>query len=227
MKNEILILDKEKGRKIAEEYFSKICGFEKNKRISEKRIKKSMDLLQDIDDQLNIKILISEYEGNCFLGTELNLDEITFKCDVFSQIQPDDVIKIYIYLLTVGDLDIQGVPMSKKIYYDIWQTAYMDMGRDLLDEYIKEIQEVQNIYVSESFAPGFFGIPSNDIEKFSKILEPSKIDMQIVNSGSMIPQKSYAGFTIVTSKPLDIPKKDCKHCEARGVNCMYCRGGEC
>jgi hypothetical protein len=224
MKNEILILDKEQGREVAEEYFSKICGFNKSKRISEKRIKSSKDLLEDIDKQLNIKVLISEYDGNCMLDAGLNLDEITFNSDIFSQIQPEEAIKVYAYILTVGDLETEDVPMSKKIYYDIWQTAYMDMGRDLLKKYIEERQEVENIYVSESLAPGFYGMPSSDIEKFSEILEPSKIDVQIVGNGSMIPQKSYAGFTVVTSKPIDIPKRDCKNCKARGVNCMYCRG---
>ena len=224
MKNEILILDKESGRKIAEEYFAKICGFEKNKRISEKRIKKSMDLLQDIDEKLNIKVLVSEYEGGCINKDELSLDDVTFKCDIFSKIQSEDVKKVYIYLMTIGEMDIEDAPMSKKIYYDIWQTSYLDMGRDLLKEYIMEKQETQNIYVSESVAPGFFGIPGSDIEKFFEILDASKIDMKIIDKGAMLPHKSYAGLTIVTSKPVNIPKRDCEHCEARGKNCMYCRG---
>lgn len=225
MKEVLLYLDKEEKRDQARQNFSVMCGYNKRK-MSEKKMEASYRSLEDIYNDIQGKILISSYDGSCVDGGNITLDGVSFYCKALERIPKEELVRIYIYLVTVGDLTVQEKNLVKQIYYDMWQTAYVDVARDYVKEYVEGLKENEGLAVSESFGPGFYGISGNEVSKFFQVLDGSKLGIHLNQLGFMVPQKSYAGFTVVTTRKKNLPTKDCANCyEQGGITCMYCRTG--
>lgn len=225
MKNVLLELDKEPRRDEAKQKFSVMCGYHKRKQ-SEKRMEHSFATLDEIDHNIQGKVLISSYDASCVEGGDMMLDGIPFYCKALERIPKDELVRVYIYLVTVGNADDESKDLVTRIYYDMWQTAYVDVARDFVKEYLEELPENEGLVVSESFGPGFYGMPATDVKKFFQILDADKIGMYQNELGYMVPYKSYAGFSVVTTKKENLPVKDCASCcVAADKTCVYCRTG--
>jgi hypothetical protein len=107
----------------------------------------------------------------------------------------------------------------------MWQTAFVDVARDLLQNYITNTFTYKSYAISDSFGPGFFGMPASDTLKFFSILDAEKIGASIRPGGLMIPVKSYAGFFLVTDKEESLSSKDCDSCMSNRKTCSYCKSG--
>lgn len=225
MKNVLLELDKEPRRERARQSFSVMCGYHK-KKVSPKKMEASYQTLNEIDDDINGKILISSYDGSCVDGGYMVLDGIPFYCKALERIPKEELVRVYIYLITVGNLTDEGTDLVKRIYYDMWQTAYVDTARDYVKEYLEELPENEGLVVSESFGPGFYGMGSDEVRKFFQVLDSDKIGIYQNELGFMVPFKSYAGFSVVTTRKESLPTKDCASCCVQGgITCIYCRTG--
>ena len=223
MRNRVLELDKGKGKERAKEYFMKICGFDKNKRIPQKRIEEGLCALEDIYENIHIQVILSEYGKSCIRKEEINLDGIVFKCKALSRVRPEDFVKLYVYMLTVGDIHNRNAKILWQVYYDIWLTAFVNTGRDLLLSYIKGIQDTPASFVSGSFGPGFYGMPVSELDKFFQVMNAGEIGIKNLNKHFMVPAKSHAGFYVVTANKEVLLEKDCENCASSGKTCYYCQ----
>lgn len=225
MKNMIVALDKEKGKAKARQYFLEICGHYQRRALSEKQLEESLRTLDDIYDNIHISAVISKYGGHCISDDNLVCDDTTFRCMALSQIDSHEILDVYIYLLTIGEITKDSDRALYRIYYDMWQTAFVDVGRDLLKEYITDSVTHETFAISDSFGPGFFGMPVTDTKKFFQVLNATEIGASLKGSGFMNPAKSYAGFFLITKKEESLPSKDCENCHSSGKTCSYCKAG--
>jgi len=223
MRNRVLELDKSKGKERAKEYFIKICGFDKNKRIPQKRIEEGIRTLEDIYESIHIQAILSEYGKSCIGKEEINLDGTVFKCKALSQVRSEDFIKIYTYMLTVGDIQSRNAKILWQVYYDIWLNAFVNTGRDLLRSYIKGMQESPSSFISGSFGPGFYGMPVSELDKFFQVMNAEKIGIKNLDKHLMVPVKSHAGFYVITANREVLFEKDCANCVSSGKTCYYCQ----
>lgn len=199
MKNIIVQLDKNKGKAKAREYFLDTCGLYRRKDINPKHIADSLRTLDDIYDCIRINAIFSKYD-RCVQGDKLTCEDITFQCRAFSQVPGQDILSAFIYILTVGEIYPSCERVLYQVYYDIWQTAFVDAGRDLLKEYISDMLSYTTFGISDSFGPGFWGMPAADTKKIFRILNADRIGVRIKPNGLMLPVKSCAGFFLVTAK---------------------------
>jgi len=225
MKNQLIRLDKNQGKELAEENFRVMCGYNRRKPVSQKIIERSLRSLEDVYHQLEIKALFSEYEKTCVDGINILLDGKLFTCNALAQIPTEEIEGIYIYLLTVGELNLSEASMLNQIYYDMWQNAYMDAGQEILRQYLQGLSCNTDRNVSDNFGPGFFGMNISQLEQFFAILDGEKISLKLLDSGFMSPSKSYAGFFLVTNSKQNFVGNDCKNCLSSGKTCMYCKAG--
>ncbi|WP_242830987.1 vitamin B12 dependent methionine synthase [Desulfosporosinus meridiei] len=225
MKNHMILLDKDQGKEIAEKNFTDMCGYNRGKPVPQKIIDRSLRSLNDVYHLLEIKALISEYEKTCVEGINMLLDGKLFTCNALAQIPSEEIEGIYIYLLTVGELNLSEVSILNQVYYDMWQNAYMDAGQEILRQYLQGLSCNIDRYVSDNFGPGFFGMDVSQLEKFFAILDGEKISLKLLDSGFMSPTKSYAGFFLVTNSQQNFVGKDCENCLSSGKTCMYCKAG--
>ena len=226
MKNTCITLDKDKGLANAREYFMSMCSPNiKSEKIRQKQRDDSLRTFEDIYDSININVLLSKYDNSCVGAEEFICDDVTFHCKALSQVPKQDVLDVYIYLLTIGEINIDCERVLYQVYYDMWQTVFVDAGRDLLKEYIAKSTTHAPFAVSESFGPGFFGMPADDRRKFFQVLDADKLGMSIRPGGFMMPLKSCAGFFLISTKEESLPTKDCENCVSSGKTCSYCKAG--
>lgn len=225
MKNIVVELDKDRGRDRAQDYFLDMCGLYRRMDINTKHLDDSLDTLEDIYGHIQIQAIFSKYDRQCVQGGQLVLDDTVFSCRALSQVPESDILNVYIYLLTVGDVNLLCERVLYQVYYDMWQTAFVDVGRDLLREHIKSTLNYKIFAISDTFGPGFFGMPVADTRKFFEILDAGRIGASINPDGFMRPIKSYAGFFLITDKVESLPSKDCENCVSSGKTCSYCKTG--
>jgi hypothetical protein len=225
MKNQLLHLDKDQGRELAETIFRDMCGYNSGKPVPRKIIERSLRSLNDVYHQLEIKALISEYEKTCADGITMLLDGELFTCKALAQIPAEEIERIYIYLLTVGELNLSEASVLNQVYYDLWQTAYMDAGQEILRQYLQGLSCNADKYIVDDFGPGFFGMDISQLKHFFAILDGEKIGLKLLDSGFMSPAKSYAGFLLVTNSKQNFIGNDCENCISSGKICMYCKAG--
>lgn len=225
MKNQMIHFDKVLGKELAEKAFRAMCGYSGTKIAPQKKVEKSLRSLDDVYNQLELNVLISEYEKTCVDGTKILLDGELFTCDALSQIPAEEIERIYIYLLTVGELTLSDASVLNRVYYDIWQNSYIDVGQETLRQYLQGLSCNADKFVSDNFGPGYFGMDISQLEQFFAILEGEKICIKLLDSGFMSPSKTYAGFFLVTNSRQDFVGNDCEHCMSSGKTCMYCKVG--
>jgi hypothetical protein len=107
----------------------------------------------------------------------------------------------------------------------MWQTAYMDAARayikTLLESYwIEQSKEKKSIKVTNSYGPGFYGMDTNEIEKFHSFLEGNDIGVSL-NGHMLIPTKSCTGIFLVVEALLYQQLLPCETCNTDG-NCELC-----
>jgi hypothetical protein len=225
MKNVVVRLDKSLGASKAREYFMEICGLYRRGDINPRLLEESLEVFQEVYDRIEIMAIFSKFDNSCLRDGELNFDGLVFSCPALFQVNKDDVLEVVAYLLTIGDVEITGERITLQIYQDAWQTAFVDAGRDLLKNHIKSVVTKEAGGVSDTFGPGFFGMPATDTEKFFRLLSADKIGANVRPSGLMHPVKSYVGFFLASRGELSLLNKDCKNCISSGRTCSYCKTG--
>lgn len=225
MKNHVIYLDKNLGKEPAEKAFRDMCGYNREKTVPLKIIERSLRSLDDVYHQIEISVLISEYEKPCLDGTDMVLDGESFSCKALTQIPAGEIEKIYVYFLTAGEVNFSDASGLNSVYYDIWQNAYVDAGQEILRRHLQGLSCNRDKYVSENFGPGYYGMAVSQVEKFFSILDADRINVKLLSGGFMYPIKSYAGFFLVTNSKQNFAEIDCSSCLSSGKTCVYCRAG--
>ena len=134
----------------------------------------------------------------------------------------------YFYMLTAGECYFSSEDnIMDFLYADIWGTNYVDAGIEVLtEEYIKadmaERFGEKEVYLSEEFGPGYFGMPVIETKKFFKIMDGGLINVKVKDSGLMIPQKTCAGLYIVLNSPDIKAEPECTRCHGNAAGCQFC-----
>lgn len=223
MKNQIIQLDKKALDELSLEVFMNMCGYNTGKNVPQKKIDRSLRSLDDIYDQLEIRVLISEYEKSCFDGVNIRMDNAVFTCQELNRIPTKTIEKIYIYMLTAGVINIDQASVLNRVYYDMWQNAYIDAGQELLRNYLSQLKCNARKYITNSFGPGLYGMEVSQLEQVFSVMAAELIHMELLDSGFMSPLKSCAGFFMVTDSLQDFAAKNCDGCMYKGKKCIYCK----
>lgn len=216
-------MDKEYAGRKAVDYFSNICGFHREKEKYKAMLDEGLTVRDQLLENINIKVVISEYDNNVLYNNYIKIDDVSFKCNAFEQIDKENIIKVYPYILTVGDVGLEHAPMLDKVYADAWGTAYVDASRDILKRMIVDRNHTEYICISDSFGPGYYGMDITQVINFFKILEAELIQVKLTESGLMLPIKTCAGFFLAVNDEKQLPKVDCKLCLSNEKGCQFCR----
>jgi len=225
LKNQVIVWDSSIGKKLIKENYIDICGLNKNRAALQKKSQYALECLYKALEQSEIKLLVSSYDNTCIHDGKIEIDGCDFNCSSLIGIDRDQIISLYTFVLTAGNIESQSARVLEQAFYDISGTAIADAARDMLAIWIKKQYPEDSCYVSHCFGPGFFGMPAIDTAKFFQFMECSKIGLTMLPSGFMMPPKSCAGFYLVTKEKSDLPEFDCANCMVKGKQCNYCRAG--
>ncbi|MBR1445369.1 MAG: hypothetical protein IJ583_17755 [Firmicutes bacterium] len=208
IRDKIIIFDKKRTEADVFRIFRNICHFGDEENDMTKYAEKTA---REVYDELQVKAVISEFSSECIKDKYFEIGKNIFEVDM-----PTDIKKshgLFSYIMTAGKIR-ERENIFEKFCADALGTAYISYGRKILGEYLGEFS---GDVISESIAPGYYSMKTEDVKLIFDISDGNKIGVSVNESGMMIPEKSCAGFFI---KGIKIGKKECEKCECK--NCEYC-----
>ena len=246
MDNQIIRITAEEATPQATAYFNKLCGFDREGEKIRRMRTEGLEIQAYIRGNIRISAVASFFRpptrmdaaskrppsaGSCAgalrwdkdkpdamtLCTATNQDEFTFTCNAFEQIDKDSVLGVYGYLLTAGVYMLDdSEPIMRQLYADIWGTAFVDAGLDILKTRLSDGAPFVCV------GPGFYGMDHEQINHFFTLLDGAKIGMELLHHRLMKPLKSCAGFLILANDPAKLPPADCANCLGNHKGCLFC-----
>lgn len=227
IQNKIVHISMAEADVFAMEYFMKICGFNREGEKYRRMLRQAMEIKEKIQDRVDIRAVVSSFPGSCISGNRAELNGVLFECNAFQRLAPEHISGVYAYVLTAGIFELDDSdPILDQLYADIWGTAYVDAGLEVLKRFVEKDLESNgkgNISVLDSFGPGFYGMGVNQVGKFFELLDGDKIGVTARSNSLMLPLKSCSGFFIGVDDETVLPASDCKSCRAEYKNCGFCQ----
>ena len=218
-KETVLCVPEEEIRERAEHYFFVMSGFSKENLPSSYQMEEIKEIGQDIRERINVRILVKKVD-NYRLEQQsmwIETEEITYNLPI--SLYQETVQGIILFLVTIEDISTDGKRVMEQLYTQIWQNAYLDAAREWIKEWVAE---KEGCFVSQSVAPGFYGIDVEYVKYFVQLLQGEKVGITVTNEGYMIPEKTVVGMYFLLHEDLNIFGKRCKSCPAQGKNCEFC-----
>ena len=207
----------------AEDRFFRICSFNLAEAGQRQMEKAAFRIRGHLREQMDIRAVARFWENPVIQGDLLQLDDVTLRCGAFGQI-PRDVIKgAYLYLLTIGETDIEAEDyIMTEIYHDIWGTSYVESALEVLRKDCLESQLEADLYLSESFGPGYYGMPMEESRKLFSLLGEETAGVIQKTSGLLLPEKSCIGLMLVYNRPGIKMPLACEKCLGVSGGCQFC-----
>lgn len=220
MKNQVFQIPTAEADEMANHYFMDICGFRREGEKYQRLYAQSLKLLARLRDRIQIRGLVSAYPVEAISGSLAVLDGVPFRCNALEQIQQGGVGQLFTYIVTAGDFALpQDAPMIDRLYADIWGTAYVDAGLEVLKA--KLLSDDHQVMVS--FGPGYYGMDITQVGNFFQILDGSLIGVTLTEHSLMLPVKSCTGFLVAVREKSMLPPQDCASCLGNAHGCAFCQ----
>ena len=235
MNNQVICFSIDEADRYAPDYFLNICGFKNREGEKYKRmLEHGMKIREKVVGHLDMKAVVSSFDGGVISGNSAKVGTVEFICNGFEQLKREHIRRIYVYLFTSGNLELNDAdPVIDQLYADIWGTAYTDAGLEVLKHYIlddfqRNCSEGDSgdsrgeASILDPFGPGFYGMDVDQIGKFFEVLDGEQIGIRARTNSLMLPLKSCAGFFVIVDDGFKLPLADCKSCHA-DQGCEYCQ----
>ena len=222
MKNQVFHYTKEQVFEHAKDFFITSCNFDLSKPRHQKMMNEALGVLEKEKSQLALKVVCSRLGKDAYIGGKVKYGDTEISCNGFSRIADENVLEVYICVITAGDWDIKDeVKARYQVYMDTWGTAFVDGTKVLVEEQLKSMIE-DGQYLSDPFGPGYYGMPSSDTHKFSEIVDMSAVGVEVRESGIMVPLKTMAAIYLVTDNVNTLPPMACSECFGKVDGCKFC-----
>ncbi len=207
----------------AEERFFRICSFNLAEVGQRQMEKAAFRVRSHLQTQMDIRAVARFWENPVLQGDMLQLDDMTLRCGAFAQI-PRDVVKgAFVYLLTIGETDIEAEDyIMTEIYHDIWGTSYVESALEVLRRDCLESRLEADLYLSESFGPGYYGMPMEEGKTLFALLGEETAGVSQKASGILLPEKSCIGLMLVYNRPGIRMPRACEKCLGSRGGCQFC-----
>ena len=228
MINKKISIEENKAYPLAEKRFIQTCGFNMETEKHQRMMKMGKKVRDDGIAGIDIQALVSYYGPEVCFNGKITIEDVELTCNYFEQIPAECVEGVYFYMLTAGECYFSSEEnIMDFLYADIWGTNYVDAGIEVMtEEYIKadmaERFGEKEVYLSEEFGPGYFGMPVIETKKFFKIMDGGLINVKVKDSGLLIPQKTCAGLYIVLNSPDIKAEPECTRCHGNAAGCQFC-----
>lgn len=244
MENQRIQLKIDDADQYAYDYFINICGFRNREGDKYRRLlDHGMKIREKIMDRVDLKAVVTSFDKDILSGNTAKVGDVTFVCNAFEQISRESVQKIYAYLFTSGNFELDDDdPVIDQLYADIWGTAYTDAGLEVLKNYLQadfdrngagrnggegaaedNMSGAGKAFILDSFGPGFYGMDVDQIGSFFEVLDGDLIGVKARTNSLMLPLKSCAGFFVIVDDDTRLPPADCKSCRADHKGCEFCQ----
>jgi len=170
---------------------------------------------ETLKDLIQPRAVLSYFPEPTLEGGRLIIGGEWVFSQVLEQVEPKRAQGVLVYGLTIGDYP-DDEDLFLRLMGDFWGTAYVDSARKTLREDMQNREEFQGYFFSDELGPGFFGMGMNNALKFGRLIDLSKIGVELGSKGMMTPVKSALGLYLLSQdSPITF-----------GDRCLYCKGNE-
>ncbi len=232
MKNEIIHLSWKELEGQAEGYFLKAGGLNREGRKFDAMRSRTGAIREELRKTARIRCLLTYYEAPPVSEGRLWLREEAFACPPFRLLRREEVRGAYAYLMTGEGFHPPGRDLLDQLLLDIWGTACIDAGRDLLrSRLLRDIsrrfpKERESLRLSDSFGPGYYGMELSGARRLLDLLNGEQLGVSCLESGMMDPLKSSTGIYLVAEESARLPENSCALCAGNAASCRLCRQRE-
>ncbi len=228
MNNLCIKLNYQDAEPIAMEYFLENSGLGTDVENHELLLNEGLHVLENCKAGINIAAVIIPLDPGVFRNSTIYMEKSQYTCTAFYQISPKHVVKIYAYLLSVGECKSTIYNQAEQYYADLWANGFLEAGRRLLRERIYQLSqhgiEIKEYYVSHSFGPGCYGMPLSKLSDMLEEIDGRAIGIKAVRQEELPNNRFSGGFFFVTSEEGELPSEECKDCIGHEGGCMFCGG---
>ena len=207
----------------AEERFFKICAFNLADAGQRKMEAAAYRVREHLQAQMNIQAAVRFWESPVLDDDRLLLGDVSLQCAAFRQIPADAIKGAFVYLLTIGETDIEAEgSIMTELYHDIWGTAYVESALQVLrKEYLMTLLKAGQ-HLSETFGPGYYGMAMEEGRKLYSLIDGDAIGVEQKTSGLLLPEKSCMGLVLVYDRnDIKMPRA-CEKCLGVSGGCPFC-----
>ncbi|MDO4553557.1 MAG: hypothetical protein Q4B70_00245 [Lachnospiraceae bacterium] len=226
MPDEILTIETEKLYDLSEQYMAVMCGFDRDTKGAKKIRDNAMKVRKKIFDGTKMDFLLRPFTKECVKEDHFLLENYKIECNILSKVDLESVLGGYVFMFHAPMPDLSSYPVSEMYLADSWQTSFVDAGRDVLRELLlkKAKKEYKKeLYITDTLAPGMFGIASSKVRTFFRFMDHKKIDLELLESGMMNPVKSFVGIFLLLDQEMVLSSMNCSECLSGHKNCEYCK----
>lgn len=226
MNEKIITIPIEEVYDSAEKYMAIMNGYNREGKAAEKSREKAMKTRTELFDGLSMDVLLANFTNECIEDTDFVFDGERIQCKKLPGIDKESVVGGYVFMFHAPMPDLSQFPISKQYLADSWQTAFVDVGRDVIRKKVLEMAEQEydkKLYITDTIAPGMYGIDGSKTKNFFRFMNADKIELGILESGMMVPVKSFVGIFLVLNRDTVIQTMDCSECLSGGKMCEYCK----
>lgn len=215
--NHFMEFDRDRCNELAQVIFLETSGIRGKSRKAERMQREAMAERRVIDERIKLRAEYVFYDDVEFSGKKAVIGGQALICSAFEQIKGDTVHGAYVYALSAGDFSFPEDTLMNQLYADLWGTAFADAARILLKE---ELEKKDRL--SDSFGPGFYGMKVSEMAKLAELVDIACLDMQLKDSGVLLPLKSCAGIYFCVDEGYTELNEACGSCRGNHQSCRLC-----
>lgn len=226
MRSDLIVASTTELFQLSNQYMDHICSLQKQRKGSEKLREKAGNIWSSQFAGRTVQFLISSFGRECVREDGFVFGDEVLHCKALSRFRPDTVKGGYLFLFHAPDLLDKKESVLDLYLEDCWQTAIVDAGRDWLVNYFKDASRKEyssDLFITHTFGPGFYGMGVEEIKVFFKLIDYEKLGMTLLESGMMLPEKSFAGLVLVLTEEGPVRPSDCAGCSAGCKGCLMCK----
>lgn len=226
MDKRLLKLNYNDAEPIAKEYFIEVSGLGPDAVNHRALLDEALSVLQNCKAGINLKAVIFPLPADCFFENSIHMTKSDYTCTAFQQILKEDVKAVYVYFLSLGECKSGIKNQAEQYYADLWANGFLEAGRQILREKIKESSEFEEgqYFISCPFGPGFYGMSPDKLTDMLSEIDDTMVGRMIDKDGNLPQEKLCGGFFLVTEGQGVLPSEECKDCIGHDQGCMFCGG---
>lgn len=213
--NQLWQVDRDRLDSWAKKDFYQISGLHRESPGQARMESHAEHSFETLKELIQPRAVLSYFPEPSLDGGRLTMGGEWIFSQVLEQVDPERIRGALVYGLTIGDYP-DDEDLFLRLMGDFWGTAYVDSARKTLREDIQIWEEFKGYFFSDELGPGFFGMGMNNALKFGKLIDLSKIGVELGSKGMMTPVKSALGLYLLSEdSPITF-----------GDRCLYCKGNE-
>ncbi len=205
----------------AQEYMSKMCGFNRANDRAKKALERANKIQEEFFNEACVPVLMAEADGDIIEENNIKIGKKPIKCNVLDRLKGSNIEKIKMFMLRSPMPDLSKLPISQMYLADTWQTAFVDSARDYLRENFQK--ESENLFVTDAIGPGLYGMDAYSLSNFFEVMDGEKVGIKLESYGMMHPVKSIAGLFLFVDKKVALPPLNCRDCIGNKSGCVHCK----